>query len=38
MKKYEPLSVIIVDINIKDDILTASELLPKDDTREDPFN
>lgn len=37
MKKYEPLSVKIIGVNIKDDILTVSTELPKDDTYDDPF-
>lgn len=38
MKKYEPLSVKIIDINIQDDILTSSLEPPMDDIYNDPFN
>ena len=38
MKKYEPLSVKMIDINIQDDILTSSAEPPMDDIYNDPFN
>lgn len=38
MKKYEPMSVKIIDINIKDDILTSSSEPTIDDICNDPFN